>query len=837
MSDKKMYDTKITYIEDDLKKIQVKTNMYLQQYGPAGIAHMFREVAQNSIDEYSDPMLDKYLRSLKEKTNKKIIRVEYNQADDLVTVEDDGRGIPEDSHEIDVVCTKLQSGSKFFRDQGGSSSGEFGVGLTVVNALSRYFSISTYRGDYFHTIVFENGEKKLDVKNDIAYGMKKHGTIISFSANQEYLGAGATLPIDSCIEWMELMSYQISNNIEFDVTIIKEDGAKEKKVIKKKPFSELIYKFVNTDHITMKPLSFENHGQITEDIKKQEIVNGKIKEKIEHQHKDVALEFAFTYDESQLENTYTSFCNFTKTDEGGIHVDAVEDAICRFLKKEASATQTEQQKSKYPITALDVKSGLQLVVNLSTNAQVQFMGNAKNKIQNEALKPLLRELATDALIQTLGSDSAKLDKVCKIVKASAKARVDLQKLKSTIITAKVDRFSELGIPNFVPANRKSAKGYREIYCIEGQRSAAGSIVDGRDPMSQAVFGFRGQTLNVFNTTLDKVMENVEWKNYVRCLHTGIGPKFDISKLYYDKIVIATDADIDGYLIGTGIAAFHLVHMTPLVKEGHLYKVYPPLYRINDKEHPFVIRKTEITDKYLKNILKEYSARFGGKGYMSDDDFWNFLNDTSNYTKLLSDLAKFYKVPRGLIEIAAASIALFNGLDVVDDKYMLKDGIFTDQKFVRDMMQFIQMKYDEIKLHGNVLVGVAEGRDVSIQISNRFVKRLDEAFSIFLNYGYYIYARRKNDIEQKMSIGEFLDSTAKLKPQIEARFKGLGESNPEELWDTTLNPATRHLVRLTITDIERDMEIFNKLKSGKSIYRKQRKEMMESFRLPKEDLDN
>lgn len=839
MSTSNSYDVRVMYTENDLAKVQTKTNLYVQKYGDLGVFHLFKEVAQNSIDEAIDPGLTAYLKSIGEDKKKKIIRITHDRLTDKVTVEDSGRGIPEEDYPIDIVCTKLQSGSKFFRDQGGASSGEFGVGITVVNALSSEFSIATYRESYYHKITFKDAEKVEDVKEKTSKTGKKHGTITSFIVNPKYLGAGCKLPMDMCIDWLELMSYQVDDGIEFHVEEYNGIELLNSMKIKKKPFSELIDRFIPEEsEIAFGPVSFKGRGTHDETIIKNVMdKNGKVKEKKETRKKNITLEFAFAYDINSTESDYDSFCNFTKTDEGGVHVDAVEDVLCRFLQSAATDSMTEQQKEKYPVIRADVKAGLKLVVNLSTNAQVQFMGNAKNKIQNEDLKPVLKEIAKTEIEKLFTKESGKLAVATKIIKQNAKARIDMQKIRVATVKNKINRFDELGIPNFIPANNTKNGEYREIFLIEGKKSAAGSMVDGRDHNTQAIFGFRGQTLNPYKTTFAKFMENEEWKNYINVLHCGIGQSFNINKLFYDKIIISTDADIDGYGIGVGIAATHALYLPEVVKQGHLFKVYPPLYHIDDKERPFIGNKGELTELYMKAVIKRYKVRVIRGDYFDKDEFWEFLFDVVDYRFTLTELYNFYKIPRELIEIVAAGLTLSGAIDSRTGEPKIVEGIFDDPKFVRSFMQFVQKSFPEMNLSGNNMTGVANGVRASVTINYRFIKKIASLIPIYEKYGCELGVKEKNTEERQMTILQFLDVTYSLTPKVLARFKGLGESNEEELWETTLNPANRILVQLTMDNIERDMEIFRKLKSDRLIYRRQRKEMIESFKIRYEDLDN
>ena len=834
-----MADNKIFYIEDDLKKIQTKTNLYLQSYGDKGVFHLFKEGAQNAIDEYTDPDCIDFLKSLGEAGKLPII-VTYDKKTDTVTIEDNGRGIPEEDYPIDIVCTKLQSGAKFFRNQGGASSGEFGVGLTVVNALSSDFRLATYRNSYFHEIRFKDGIKVEDIREKLGKKGKKHGTVETFTVNPMYLGAGSHLPFDMCIDWMEDMSYQVQEGLIFDVK--EYDGLEliREKKIKKKPFADLIYRFIeDKESLIIQPLSFKGTGSIEEEIKESYLAeDGSVIQENKMMEKHMTLEFAFAYS-SDLESNYQSYCNFTKTEEHGVHVEAVEDALCRFLQAATVNSMTDNQKSKWDITRADVKAGLLLVVNLSTNAQVQFMGNAKNKIQNQELKPILKEIVKTKVEEFFEANPGKLNAITKAIINSARARIEIQKQRVTGITKTRDVFKEMEYANFIAANNPGDHG--ELFLVEGQKSAFGSLVDARDPSFQAIFGFRGMAANPFKCSYAKIMENAEWKAYVNILHTGIGPSFDIRRLPYKRINISTDADIDGAGIGVAIAAFHVKHLPQIVEAGRLYKVYPPLYYIDDKSSPFVRSKSELTELHLKKIEKNYKIRcmdFVGNEYLDSSDFWVFLYDTIDYRDTLISAYEYCKVDIRFIEIVTAGLVEFGALyqDSALGEWNIIESKLTDSKFVGNFMKLIQSKFPEVKLEGTKIGGIVNGKRADIRLNRMFVRKIESLIPIYENYGYHLGVKEKNCEERELSIGEFLDETCKLIPAILARYKGLGETDADDLWNTTMNPATRITARLTFDSIARDIEIFMKLKSDKPNYQKQRKQMVESYRINRSDLD-
>lgn len=411
-----------------------------------------------------------------------------------------------------------------------------------MNALSSYFKIATYRNTYTHIIEFENGEKTNDEKRKIKSSEPKHGTITEFIVNPRYMGENSTLPFDVLLDWIDKMSYQITGNIK--ITVDEFDGMNKLKTykFKPKPFSEMISCFVpDMKKIIYDPVILSSDSEIVEEINDARVGKDEsVKIKKKKVKKDIHLDVVFTHDDHQ-ECDYDSYCNFTRTEEGGVHVESVEEVVCRFIQNKTKASMTEKERNKWDITWADVKSGLKMIINLSTSAQVQFMGNAKNKIQNADLKPVLKTMVLDELTAYFENNQSKLSTICKFVKLNARARIESQKVRAATKIEKLDRFREYDIPNYESCNN-TGKKYKELILVEGERSAAASIRDGRNPDTQAIFGFRGVTKNPFKCSFSEIMENKEWKNFVKVLRTGVGQDFNIDKLYFDKIILMSDAD-------------------------------------------------------------------------------------------------------------------------------------------------------------------------------------------------------------------------------------------------------------------------------------------------------
>lgn len=824
-------DVQMMWIEDDIKKIQTKTNLYIQQYGPEGSFHLGREVVQNGIDECED-----------EQSPGNIVEINYDKQTDILTVEDDGRGFPETNYPLDVFCTKIQSGSKFFRDQSGNTSGEFGLGLTAVCALSEYFRITSYRKkeQYKHTLEFKEGEKILDVKDTLDTGDKQHGCIVQFKASKKYLGSNTHLPYEEMIEWIKLLMYQMNRNSKLKVKIEIYDGFKlvTSELCKPKPFSELL-DTVCPDNKYSSKMSF--HGRNDKAFDEElSIVNpktGKVTKKKVHRYLDISVALRYVEDAATV---YNSYCNYTTTSEGGVHNDTIEACYCRYMVTKVRETMTDAQKEKMKILWEDVKNGLYCVINLSTDAQVGFVGNAKQKVGNKALAPYITEIVNTGINSFFNENPSVLNEYVRIIKLNAKARIEMQRVKTATQKERMNSFAEHEMKNFIRCNN-TGKKFKEIFLVEGD-SPSGTAANGCDKDTQAFFMFRGNTLNPLKCTIADVMENREWRDYVKVLRCGIGDNCDPSKLYFDRINLMTDSDIDGYGISSGMLVFHYVYLRPLIETGHVYKVFSPLYHLDDKKNDFVVKKSEITEIFHKKIQKQYKMSYPNGIKMTKDDVFEFLTDTYDYKETLDSAARNSgRINNIFVEIITALLVISGKLKSsrnVDENLSTIYDALENQKFVTELMSRIQEKFPEMLYHGNgQFTGAIDSKLCSLKISRPFIRRIEDLIPKYEKYGYKFIIYDKNGNETVMTIREFFGVCEKLIPGILTRYKGLGELDADEIWKTTLDINNRVSVQYTIEDAERDMAIFRKLHGSSSADKKARKEMMSKYKIAREDLDN
>lgn len=768
--------------------------MYISQIGSAGALHLCKELINNGIDE-----------CINKNSPGDTIDIYLDEGENEITVSDNGRGIP--FEDMLVVCTKLQSGSKFTREgSGGSSAGENGVGLTACNSLSQKFEIISHRYGEKSKVEFIEGKQIGSQTVTKVKNKDKHGTTFVLSPSRLYMGEDCDISGDELLGWIEKIVYLLPSNIRINLSIKRKgkESLVNKKYVNKQGLYDLVKKSCKKP--LLDPLSF--------------IQTMKIKEKIHDRLVDryIGLELAFTYDSTSVEFNAISFCNFIETIDHGVHVDAVKTGLLQYLTKQAKESLSEREAKKIDITFNDASQGLFLSVYLSTDMNPQFSSQTKHKLSsNEFFKPL-REMTYRSLVEYFNKNPKDLKKIIDRIKTNAKARIESTKVRNSVIRGETNNFEEHLMENFIPANNRGRNDYRELIIIEG-RSARGSAETGRfDRDTQAVFSIRGVPLNSYGLRIDKVLQNAEFSNLVKILGCNIGERFDMNKLKYNKIILAADADSDGYNITSLLCAFFITHLPKLVEDGRIYKAVSPLYEIKSKYKKFILNKKEYVEIFERQIRDNLSImNISNNTMYSDKELQNILLENRNYLEELNRLADRVVINRNILE------------------YILihrKDKDFY-KKFKKN---FPELEIDE----SNVLTGIYEGRYQILIMDKIFDKRVKE-FEQFIHYGnkqlyFRVFEKSKGNTNDKgiMSLGQFLALSQKYQPPIKTRFKGLGELGAQDLCDTTLDPRNRILIRLSVKDIERDLEQFNILHGDDS---SERKLLMEHFKIDRDDLDN
>lgn len=584
----KQYTAKDIQVLEGLQAVRKRPGMYIGDTGARGLHHLVYEVVDNSIDEAIAGYCSK------------ISVVIYE--DESVSIEDNGRGIPTEPHPSngrpasEVVLTVLHAGGKFDNQAYKVSGGLHGVGISVVNALSEWLEITIHRNGLARTQRFEKGTPVTDLSDGVP--TDQNGTFVRF------------MP---------------------DATIFEE------------------VKF-STDILTgrLREMAFLNPGLMIslEDRRVSKIIEfhyeGGIKTFIEYLNKGktplfanpivisgekdgASVELGIQYNDGYLERIY-AFANMIHTVEGGTHVSGFRTALTRAINEVARRAKLLRDKDEN-LSGEDLKEGLTCVLSVKL-PNPQFEGQTKTKLGNSEIKGITDSVVYDGLITYLDEHQDVLKPVVEKALRARQARAAAKKARELV---RKTAMTGMNLPGKLADCSSKDPHISEVYIVEGE-SAGGSAKQGRDRSFQAILPLRGKILNVEKARLDKVLSNNEIRTIIQALGCGIGEDFDYSKLRYDKIIIMTDADVDGAHISTLLLTFFYRYMHDLVEKGHLYLAQPPLYRVQRGKNISYC----FSDKELRQIMdsmadskKASVQRYKGLGEMNPDQLWETTMDPQN----------------------------------------------------------------------------------------------------------------------------------------------------------------------------------------------------------------
>lgn len=772
----KFKDDDIRVIEDDLERLRERTTVYISYKGDKGALHLCKELINNAIDEAMSP-----------KSPCKNIQIVFNEKENRLTVSDDGRGIPF-QHIIDVV-TKLQSSSNFGKTKEGAEvslkAGENGIGLTAINALSEFLTIIVTREGKRGTFNFVDGRLQGEPIYEQA-DPNEHGTTAIFVPSEKYLGPCHIKEAD-LFSWLSLISHFVPSSKTIYYTPIKKKGD-EKKTIKLK-YANGPVKLLESN--MKKPLL-----STTMNFKSNE----------------PNVQVCFNYDEADSTDGYNtiSFCNWVNTIQHGEHVSGAKTGYCQAMMKIVPTYMTENEKKKWNITFEDIRLGLCTEIFLFHN-DPQFTGQTKECVGNREIFKDVRDAVYKATMAYMKDNAAEAKKISNYIKKNARARLEVSKIRKSDYKA-MDSFEESVMSGYSPA---IGKGYKELYIVEGD-SAKGGVTGVRDAMTQAVFKIKGNPKNTYGIKLAEVLQNAEFKTLIKIIGTGIGKDFNLAQSKFDKIIIFVDSDIDGFNMTSLLSTFFLCFMPELVKAGMLYKAKAPLYILKDSKNKYILSKVEYYKIFADKVV-ENTTLIDSKGKkLSNEDMHALIDSNKDYLLELEPLTQYFYTNPELIEFTLlyAPSPKFN--------YVLKK-------------RFPELTYDEAT---NVIQGSIDGVYQYLVADQAFFDKCERLTKLIkdVNKSDIYYTMESNGYKSLTSLGMFFKNTKKYLPEIEDRIKGLGELDGEVMWETTLNPANRELIRLTIDDLERDLNTVKVLHGPDS---KLRKAFMidNNHKFNRDDLDN
>ena len=773
-------DDVINYIEDDVEKIRTKTGMYIPYKGPDGALHLVHEIVDNAKDEINSPL-----------SPGDTIDVIYDENQNLIEVIDNGRGMPFDY--VEMVSTKIQSGSKFDRDNGDDSAGENGVGLTAVNALSHILKYTIYRqisDEKSQKGVFEFHEGKLVDKKITEVKGAKHGTRVMIIPSTEILGECVIDP-DALMTWLEKLSVIMGKKETMKVTVFRKGS--ETPVVKK-------YKRKNGVVDYMDVLSEE---QLVKPIC------------IKGEKDDIKVQVAFTYNPRRNEETVDSFVNRINTIDGGCHVDAARFAIAGVLSKLGNEALTDNEKKKFKITNDDCKVGLVMIVVMSCRYP-GFAGQQKEKCGNKELFKPVRAIVYSQVLRFFKDNPKELQRIITYLKRVARSRLEVNKIRKSDIDA-FDSFEASTIASYSNATQDGPEN--EIYLNEGL-SAKGSILKSRDPRFQAVLAMRGVPPNVLYMSPAEVMQSAEFGTLIRASGMGIGKDLDIRKSKFKRYIITTDADIDGINITSGLSCFFVVHWRPVVEAGMLYKALTPLYKIEDenKVTKYLVSKAQLFEEKVKNYVKLIQIRDKDGHVLTKSEMEKFFINNKNYLDILKELYTYEYVHPDIIEFVIR-FAREKGFE----KRLY--STFPEIKLTKDTNWMLSGSYKNVYQ----FLSIDEMFFQKAEPLNQLINEVDRGEM------YFDYKDKDSDTWQKQcSIGNIMKNLTKYDPKIKERWKGLGAVPPSIFWDVVMNPAKRTLIRLTTKDIEDDLRKMRILHGSDPELRRM---LLQAYKLDKDDIDN
>ncbi len=593
MADKKGYDADSISVLEGLEAVRKRPAMYIGSTGKEGLHHLVWEVVDNAVDEAMAGICDTILVTI--------------HKDGSVTVEDNGRGIPVDPHPVykksalEIVVTKLHAGGKFDKKSYAVSGGLHGVGISVVAALSRNMSVEVRRDGKVHRQEYEIGNPTTAVKVVGKVEEKNTGTTVTF------------FPDD-----------RIFSTVEFDFNVL---ATRFREIA----FLNAGLKIILNDERKDKKEDFHFEGGLIEFAKwlnrSKEVLHKPIYFK--KQSGDVIAEVSVQYNNTYQENIF-GFVNTINTVEGGTHVAGFKTALTRVINDYSHKQNILKEKES--LTGDDVREGLTAVISIKI-PEPQFEGQTKTKLGNSEVKGIMDSISTSALAEFFEENPQIAKKIAQKSYDSAKARLAAAKARDMV--RRKSAFGSGGLPGKLADCSSKKHDKTELYLVEGA-SAAGTAKEARNKEYQAILPLKGKILNVEKANPIKALSSEEIANLVTAIGTSVGEEFKAENLRYNKVIIMTDADVDGEHIRTLLLTFFFRFMPHLIENGNIYVAVSPLYKVRKKEDIYVY-----SDDELKKVLEKVGSnstvnRFKGLGEMNSEQLWDTtMNPATRILKRIS----------------------------------------------------------------------------------------------------------------------------------------------------------------------------------------------------------
>ncbi|MBW2477718.1 MAG: DNA topoisomerase (ATP-hydrolyzing) subunit B [Deltaproteobacteria bacterium] len=788
----KDYDADSIKVLEGLSAVRKRPAMYIGSTSVQGLHHLVYEVVDNSIDEALAGYCDEV---------KVIIHV-----DDSVTVVDNGRGIPVDMHPTqkkaaaEVVMTVLHAGGKFDSEAYKVSGGLHGVGVSVVNALSKLLELEIRRDGKIYRQSYQKGVPTCPLKEDGS--TKRRGTRILFWPDPEIFET-TEFSFETLSQRLRELAFL---NAGIKIEIIDERTEKSH-VFHYEGGIESFVKYLNRakNPLHPKPIYFTG-----------------VKEGVEI---EVAIQYNDAYDEKIF-----SFANNINTHEGGTHLIGFKTALTRTMNTYATANNL-LKNVKTSISGDDLREGMAAIISVKV-PDPQFEGQTKTKLGNSEIKGFVETLMNEKLAEYLEENPAVARKILEKGIEAARAREAARKARD--LTRRKGALEGLALPGKLADCQEKDPALCELYLVEGD-SAGGSAKQGRERRYQAILPLKGKILNVEKARFDKMLTSNEIRTLITAMGTGIGKEdFDLSKLRYHRIIIMTDADVDGSHIRTLLLTFFFRQMPELVERGHLYIAQPPLYKVKRGKKELYLKDEEALREYLLDEgVEGMSVRMekSGKvlrGKQIIPTLRNILDYNEHFEKMVHKgvNAEVLKVfVRGKLQ---------NGFADLLDLEPLAEKL----RQIEPTVEFTVLKDPARIVYNNGSLRCHIDQKVLESLSMYEYKLLLQSYKqvedICLNERALVRKDEQEEtiIKDRQELLDYFFARAK-KGQYIQRYKGLGEMNPNQLWETTMDPDKRVLLQVKVEDTYEAEQIFTVL-MGDQV--EPRREFIESNALNVSNLD-
>jgi DNA gyrase subunit B len=779
-----VYDAASIKVLEGLEAVRLRPAMYIGSTGEMGLHHLVYEVVDNSVDE----ALAGYCTE---------VNVTIHD-DDSVTVVDNGRGIPVGLHEeegisaAEVVMTKLHAGGKFDSKSYKVSGGLHGVGVSCVNALSERLELEIWRDGYTWQQEYSCGIPKSPLARTGKAG-RKTGTSVTFKPDSSIMQV-TVFNYDTLAQRLRELAF-LNKGLKITLTDERVDPEKKTDFLYSGGIAEFI-RHLNRGKAVLhdKPIYFEAE---------RELPNGGV----------LGMEVALQYNDGYSENVF-SFANNINTVDGGTHLTGFRTALTRTIN--AFGQQAGLFKDvKENLSGDDVREGLTAVVSVKV-PQPQFEGQTKGKLNSDISGPMT-QFVNEKLSEYFDKNSAVGRKIVSKAIEASRAREAARKARD--LTRRKGALESGGMPHKLADCQERDPQHAELFLVEGE-SAGGTAKQGRDRRFQAILPLRGKILNVEKARYDKMLGHEEIRALITALGTGIGKEdFDSTRLRYNKIIIMTDADVDGSHIRTLLLTFFFRHMNELIQRGNVFIAQPPLYRIKKgKNEKYIKDEKEFTKEIMRRATDSLTLQIhpsgngaAPKATLEGQDLRVFLLNLDEYEQM------FHKVERRLRD--ARVVEVLSNIELrVDHKAEFQEevNLLPVVEALRKLGLNPELRHDEEhssygvvyrdSTHAERTIGLSLGA----QPEYRRYRTLARTIARFNDPPFVVVKNdRRETLANWMELLAFIKTEGKKDASVQ-RYKGLGEMNAEQLAETTMDPERRTLLQVRLEDAVGSEEIFSTL---------------------------